>query len=179
MLCGTAQLPTILSTTSARAAISDCVASARRRSLATSIAVKGLAPTGRAAHQLAEAGMPTTTLQRHLIEPSGAVEGRPRLYVLDESSLASTRPMHTLLTRLQPQDRVLLVGDARQHQAVDAGRPYEQLQDAGLAVARLHEIKRQQDPGLKAVVERLSEGRFVRRWAGSRRRASACDSRAG
>ena len=121
-------------------------------------AVKGLAPTGRAAHQLAEAGMPTTTLQRHLVEPSVAAEGQRRLYVLDESSLASTKQMHTFLTRLEPQDRVLLVGDARQHQAVDAGRPYEQLQDAGIAVARLHDIKRQRDPALKAVVERLSEG---------------------
>ena len=120
--------------------------------------VKGLAPTGRAAHQLAEAGMPTTTLQRHLVEPPAAAEGRRRLYVLDESSLASTKQMHTFLTRLEPQDRVLLVGDARQHQAVDAGRPYEQLQEAGMAVARLHDIKRQRDPALKAVVERLSEG---------------------
>ena len=120
--------------------------------------VKGLAPTGRAAQQLAEAGMPTSTLQRHLVEPPSAAEGRRRLYVLDESSLASTKQMHTFLTRLEPQDRVLLVGDARQHQAVDAGRPYEQLQDAGMAVARLHDIKRQQDAALKAVVERLSEG---------------------
>jgi conjugative relaxase-like TrwC/TraI family protein len=120
--------------------------------------VKGLAPTGRAAHQLADAGMPTTTLQRHLVEPPVAPEGRRRLYVLDESSLASTKQMHSFLTRLDPQDRVLLVGDARQHQAVDAGRPYEQLQDAGMAVARLHDIKRQRDPALKAVVERLSEG---------------------
>ena len=102
--------------------------------------------------------MPTTTLQRHVVEPSAAAEGRRRLYVLDESSLASTKQMHTFLTRLEPQDRVLLVGDARQHQAVDAGRPYEQLQDAGIAVARLHEIKRQRDPALKAVVERLSDG---------------------
>src|SRR5260370_18665095 len=66
--------------------------------------------------------------------------------------------MRTRLRRLEPQDRVLLVGDARQHQAVDAGRPYEQLQDAGVAVARLHDIKRQRDPALKAVVERLSDG---------------------
>jgi conjugative relaxase-like TrwC/TraI family protein len=120
--------------------------------------VKGLAPTGRAAHQLADAGMPTTTLQRHLVEPPAAAEGRRRLYVLDEASLASTTQMHTFLTRLEPHDRVLLVGDARQHQAVDAGRPYEQLQETGMAVARLHDIKRQRDPALKAVVERLSEG---------------------
>jgi ATP-dependent exoDNAse (exonuclease V) alpha subunit len=123
--------------------------------------VKGLAPTGRAAHQLADAGMPTTTLQRHLVEPSVPAEGRRRLYVLDEASLVSTAQMHTLLTRLDPQDRVLLVGDARQHHAVDAGRPYEQLQEAGTAVARLHDVKRQRDPAQKEVVERLSGARFV------------------
>ncbi len=119
--------------------------------------VQGLAPTGRAAQQLAGAGMPTSTLQRHLVAPPPAT-GERRLYVLDESSLASTRQMHAFLARLGPSDRVLLVGDARQHQAVDAGRPYEQLQDAGLAVARLSDIKRQQDPHLKGVVERLSVG---------------------
>src|SRR5262249_7829906 len=109
-------------------------------------------------HQLAGAGMPTSTLQRHLVESPEAADGRRRLYVLDESSLASTKQVHTFLKRLQPQDRVLLVGDARQHQGVGAGRTYEQLQEAGLAVARLHEIKRQRDPALKAVVEQLSEG---------------------
>jgi conjugative relaxase-like TrwC/TraI family protein len=120
--------------------------------------VKGLAPTGRAAHELGGAGMPTSTLQRHLVESPGMEDARRRLYVLDESSLASTKQVHTFLTRLRSQDRVLLVGDARQHQAVDAGRPYEQLQEAGLTVARLHDIKRQRDPALKAVVEQLSEG---------------------
>ena len=63
--------------------------------------------------------------------------------------------MQDSLARLSPADRVLLVGDARQHQAVDAGRPYEQLQEAGVAVARLHEIKRQHDPELRAGVELL------------------------
>src|SRR4029077_9875976 len=67
--------------------------------------VKGLAPTGRAAHQLADAGMSTTTLQRHLVEPPAALEAGRRLYVLDESSLASTKQMHTFLTRLAPHDR--------------------------------------------------------------------------
>jgi AAA domain/UvrD-like helicase C-terminal domain len=55
-------------------------------------------------------------------------------------------------------DRVLLVGDARQHHAVDAGQPYRQLQDAGLATARLDDIVRQNDPALRAVVEQLSHG---------------------
>ena len=127
-------------------------------------AVKGLAPTGRAAQKLAEAGMPARTLQRHLTQKQPPMDSR-RLYVLDESSLASTTQMHAFLTRLEPHDRVLLVGDARQHQAVDAGRPYEQQQEAGIAVARLVDIKRQQDPRLKAIVEQLARG-DVRRAVG-------------
>jgi len=55
-------------------------------------------------------------------------------------------------------DRILLVGDTRQHEAVEAGRPYHQLQEAGIATARLDEIVRQKDPALKEVVEQLSRG---------------------
>jgi conjugative relaxase-like TrwC/TraI family protein len=80
------------------------------------------------------------------------------LYVLDESSLVSTKQMHAFLERLGPDDRVLLVGDVRQHEAVDAGRPYRQLQESGISTAHLDEIVRQRDPELNAVVEQLSRG---------------------
>ena len=53
---------------------------------------------------------------------------------------------------------MLLVGDTRQHQAVEAGTPYQQLQEAGIQTARLDEIVRQKDPALKEVVEQLSRG---------------------
>ena len=122
--------------------------------------VEGFAPTSRAAHKLGEAGIESSTLQRHLAR--GEEDARPtdqkRLHVLDESSLASTKQMHTFLERLGPEDRVLLVGDVRQHEAVDAGRPYHQLQGAGIRTAHLDEIVRQRDPGLKPVVEQLSRG---------------------
>src|SRR6266567_4965036 len=66
--------------------------------------------------------------------------------------------MNEFLHRLKESDRVLLVGDTRQHEAVEAGRPYQQLQEAGIETARLDEIVRQQDPALKEVVEQLSRG---------------------
>jgi ATP-dependent exoDNAse (exonuclease V) alpha subunit len=69
--------------------------------------------------------------------------------------------MNEFLHRLRPNDRVLLVGDTRQHQAVEAGRPYEQLQEAGIRTARLDEIVRQKDPLLKEVVEKLSRGQVT------------------
>jgi conjugative relaxase-like TrwC/TraI family protein len=121
--------------------------------------VKGFAPTSRAAQKLGEAGIESSTIQRHLTQKSQN-EGQRHLFVLDESSLASTRQMNEFLRRLQPQDRVLLVGDVRQHEAVEAGRPYQQLQQAGMRTAHLDEIVRQQDPALKEVVAQLSRGQI-------------------
>jgi conjugative relaxase-like TrwC/TraI family protein len=120
--------------------------------------VIGLAPTSRAAQKLAEAGIESGTLQRHLVRGEQPDGGQKMLYVLDESSLASTKQMNELLHRLHVGDRVLLVGDKRQHEAVEAGRPYGQLQEAGMHTARLHEVIRQKEPELKEAVEQLARG---------------------
>ena len=120
--------------------------------------VEGFAPTSRAAQKLAEAGMETSTLQKHLTRGEQQDTGEKRLYIVDESSLASTRQLHEFVHRLHPNDRVLLVGDRRQHEAVEAGRPFAQLQDAGMLTVRLEEIVRQKDPELKRVVEQLARG---------------------
>jgi len=120
--------------------------------------VFGLAPTSRAAQKLAESGIESGTLQRHLARGEQPDSGEKRLYVLDESSLASTKQMNELLHRLDGGDRVLLVGDKRQHEAVEAGRPYRQLQEAGMQTARLHEVVRQKEPELKEAVEQLARG---------------------
>jgi conjugative relaxase-like TrwC/TraI family protein len=120
--------------------------------------VEGFAPTSRAAHKLGEAGILSNTLQHHLALGAQAGAGERHLYVLDESSLASTRQINDFLHRLGEQDRVLLVGDARQHEAVEAGRPYYQLQQAGMRTAHLDEIVRQKHPALKEVVEQLARG---------------------
>jgi predicted ribonuclease YlaK len=119
--------------------------------------VEGFAPTSRAAQKLADAGIPTSTLQRHLMQSDASRDGSKHLYVLDESSLASTKQMHDFLSRLGPHDRVVLVGDGRQHHAVEAGRPYQQLRRrVSRRSARGH--RPQQDPALKHVVEQLSRG---------------------
>jgi ATP-dependent exoDNAse (exonuclease V) alpha subunit len=121
--------------------------------------VKELASTSRAAKKLKESGITSNTLHRHLAQSYEGHDERKRLYILDESSLTSTRKMNEFLHRLQKDDRVLLVGDTRQHQAVEADKPYQQLQEAGIQTARLDEIVRQKDPALKEVVEKLSRGK--------------------
>jgi conjugative relaxase-like TrwC/TraI family protein len=120
--------------------------------------VEGFAPTSRAAQKLGEAGIETSTLQKHLARGQQPDTGEKLLYVLDESSLASTRQLHEFVERLRPNDRVLLVGDRRQHEAIEAGRPFAQLQDAGMKTVKLEEIVRQKDPELKQVIEQLARG---------------------
>ena len=121
-------------------------------------AVEGFAPTSKAAHELREAGVSATTLQKFLRQgQTGPADPASRhLYLLDESSLASTRQMRDFLAKIGPQDRVLVIGDTRQHQGVDAGKPFEQMQDAGMRTARLDRIVRQKDPALLSAVEALA-----------------------
>jgi conjugative relaxase-like TrwC/TraI family protein len=123
-------------------------------------AVEGFAPTSRAAGQLRDAGIPADTLQSFLarggVERNAGDPNARHLYMLDESSLASTRQMQSFLEKIGPQDRVLLIGDTRQHQGVDAGKPFEQMQDAGMRTSQLDQIVRQKDPELLRAVEHLS-----------------------
>ena len=122
--------------------------------------VQGFAPTSRAARQLRDAGIEAGTLQGFLASsrPPETAPGDRRLYFVDESSLASTRQMREFLARLGPNDRVILIGDIRQHQGVEAGRPFEQLQQSGMHTAKLDEIVRQRDSALKSAVELLARG---------------------
>lgn len=119
--------------------------------------VEGFAPTSRAAHQLRDAGISADTLQGFLAR-SILPNGSPHLYMVDESSLASTKQMREFFQKIGSEDRVLLIGDTRQHQGVEAGKPFEQLVQAGMTTAQLDQIVRQKDPELLRAVEHLSRG---------------------
>jgi conjugative relaxase-like TrwC/TraI family protein len=121
--------------------------------------VQGFAPTTRAAQLLADSGMQTRTLQK-FVRQKDEPEAAPRFLILDESSLASTKQVNEFLSRVRPEDRVLLVGDVRQHEGVEAGSPFAQLARHGMATAQLEQIVRQKDEPLKEVVENLSAGRI-------------------
>ena len=54
------------------------------------------------------------------------------------------------------QDLSTQGGDTRQHQGVDAGKPFEQMQEAGMRTSQLDQIVRQKDPELLRAVEHLS-----------------------
>ena len=114
--------------------------------------VRGLAPSASAARTLeGEAGIPSETLQRFLMRHNGVAEGRmtkkgeralrmkhkKTVLVVDEGSLASTVQARDLLRIADALriPRVVLVGDKKQLDAVDAGKPFFQLQQEGMKTA--------------------------------------------
>jgi ATP-dependent exoDNAse (exonuclease V) alpha subunit len=119
--------------------------------------VRGFAPSARAAQQLGESGIQTETIQMFLRRRKEPVTST-RLVVLDEASLASTEHIHKLIRLLEPDDKLVVVGDVRQHQAVEAGSPFQQLQEHGMTTAALTEIVRQPDKEQKQIVEDLAVG---------------------
>ena len=108
---------------------------------------------------MAEAGIQVNTLQHYLARGAQSDSGDKNLYVPDESSLASTRQINEFLDRLGAEDRALRVGDVLQHEAIEGGGPYCQLQQAGMRTAHLDDIVHQKDPSLKAAVEQLARAR--------------------
>ena len=141
--------------------------------------VRGLAPSASAARTLeGEAGIGSETLQRFLARHTGVAEGRmtrkgeremraqfaKTALVVDEGSLASTVQARNLLRIADALriPRVVLVGDAKQLDAVDAGKPFAQLQKAGMKTAVMDEIMRQRDPALKEAVEASLAGDVAR-----------------
>jgi conjugative relaxase-like TrwC/TraI family protein len=110
--------------------------------------VEGFAPTSRATAELRSVRIDANTLQSFLARGERDTSDGPKpshLYMLDESSLTSTRQMRAFLDKLKPDDRILLVGDTRQHQGVDAGKPFEQMQDGGMKTSQLDQIMRQKN----------------------------------
>ena len=141
--------------------------------------VHGLAPSASAARTLeGEAGIASETLQRFLARYDGVAEDRSTgkgerelramfrktALVVDEGSLASTVQARNLLRIADALriSRVVLVGDRKQLDAVDAGKPFFQLQEGGMKTAVMDEILRHRDPDLKAAVEASLSGDIVK-----------------
>ena len=129
--------------------------------------LEGLAPTGKARDSLQEKGISAQTLQMYLVRfQADQLAERPKtLFILDEASLASTKAINQFTKTMNPQDHIILVGDdapdpkkVGQHTSVEAGRVFQLLQQAGMKTAQLNRIHRQQEPGLKRVVQLLRVG---------------------
>jgi conjugative relaxase-like TrwC/TraI family protein len=123
--------------------------------------VYGFAPTTRAVKSLSEAGVSARTVAS-LLE-SQAAHASKQIWVIDESSLLPTRQVNRILHKAREEkvERIIFVGDQRQHHAIEAGRPIYQMQEAGMLVARLDTIRRQRNPELRDAVTLASRGEIA------------------
>lgn len=125
--------------------------------------VIGLAPYASQNKALAELGMQSQTLASFLLrkQDHGRLNDKTIVF-LDEASVVPGHQMRDLMEKIeQANARLVLIGDIKQTQAVEAGKPFEQLQDNGMSVAHITEIQRQQTPELKAAVVSAAAGNIA------------------
>ena len=113
-----------------------------------------IAPHGNHVRALKELGLESNTVSA-FIKRSGKNQLTPQsLLIVDEAGVISTRTMATILHIAHAsQSHVVLLGDTHQIKAIEAGKPFELLQKAGMICTALTTIRRQRDPNLKKAVE--------------------------
>lgn len=118
----------------------------------------GLAPSAAAARELSAAGFEAMTIAGFLA--SGRALDERTLVVVDEASMVSLRDMQALMAAVEEAGaRAVLVGDTAQLKAVEAGAPFRQLQEHGMAMVRMADILRQKNEKLRAAVVDAAEGK--------------------
>lgn len=121
-----------------------------------------LAPTAEAAHDvLAEQeGFSADTLARFLVDESLQKQSAGGVVWVDEGALVGTRDLARLAEISNSINaRIVLSGDAKQHQPVAAGLPFQLLEDqAGVKPFEVKTIRRQEKEDYREAVSSLSRG---------------------
>jgi conjugative relaxase-like TrwC/TraI family protein len=123
--------------------------------------VFGCAPSSGATEVLRqELTAEADTLQQLLVSETLQRAQRGRVLLVDEAGLVSVREMRDLCRLAARNDnRLILVGDIKQHGSVEAGDALRCLQEFGrVPVFHLTEIRRQLDPAYRKAVARLAQG---------------------
>ncbi len=120
--------------------------------------VVALAPYASQVRALRDLGVEARTLASFLAAGEKDLDSRTVL-VIDEAGTVPTRQMEQALKLAEHAEaRVVLLGDTRQTKAIEAGRPFDQLQNAGMRTALMQEIQRQKDPALRESVALAAKG---------------------
>ncbi|MDH2436830.1 AAA family ATPase [Pokkaliibacter sp. MBI-7] len=120
--------------------------------------VRALAPYGSQVKALRELNVEANTLASFLRAKDKNIDDRTVL-VIDEAGVVPARIMEQTLKLAEREGaRVVLMGDTAQTKAIEAGRPFDQLQAAGMKTAHMDDIQRQKDPDLKRAVEFAAQG---------------------
>lgn len=117
-----------------------------------------LAPYANQVERLQADGLKASTLATFLVAKDKDVDERT-VIVIDEAGLVPTRQMEAALKVAERyRSRIVLAGDIQQLKAIEAGRPFAQLQAHDMPTAIVDQIQRQKTPDLKPAVELAAKG---------------------
>jgi len=123
------------------------------------------APTGKARDGLKESGFKSaTTVQRLLVDERLQEQTKGRIILVDEAGMLSTVQL-AKLTRIAAKNRarLLLIGDAKQHEAVSRGNALRSIVDgAEIPTARMSKVRRQISRNDKRFSEALARKDFAK-----------------
>lgn len=125
----------------------------------------GAALSGKAALGLEEStGIPSATIHARLRDlDSGRLVVTPQtIMVVDEAGMVGTRQLEKLVKGvLKGAGKVVLVGDSRQLQPIEAGGPFRGIGER-IGQAELTEITRQREPWAREAVQQIVRGESSR-----------------
>lgn len=121
--------------------------------------IRGFSKVGKAAGGLEDkSNIKSQTLDSFLNNKQEAT-GKPQIWVVDEASLSGSKQIHALLERAEKENaRVVLIGDTKQMQSIEAGNVFQKLQESGvMPTVRMSEnIRQEENPAYKEVVDDLA-----------------------
>lgn len=120
--------------------------------------IKALAPYGSQVKALKTLGIEAKTLASFLRSKDKNIVSRS-VIVIDEAGVIPTRLMEQTLKLIEKTNaRAVLLGDIAQTKAIEAGKPFDQLQKVGMSTAQMQQIERQKQLLLKEAVELAAIG---------------------
>ncbi|CAO3958366.1 MobF family relaxase [Achromobacter mucicolens] len=140
---------------------SHMLAQVKEAAEAAGYRVQAVASYGKQIEALRELNMEARTV-------ASVIEARQRdrfkldektVLVIDEAGVVPARIMERLMKMAEADNaRVVMLGDTGQTKAIEAGRPFHQLQAASMETSLMGDIIRQKSPALKAAVELAAAG---------------------
>jgi len=125
----------------------------------------GLAPTGKAGEELSKTLGRGETIDSFMLKVrTGQVDEREfqdSLIIVDEAGMVSAKKSNELLKFAEKTNsKIVLVGDAKQFQSIEAGAVLRDLKNANIDYHRLSEIRRQKDADYLMITKSLSAKDF-------------------
>ena len=123
------------------------------------IEIIGLSYTGKATAGLEEVGIKSHTLHSYLQQKEYQKSNKPKLYIVDETSLVGSKQIHQLMEISQKENsRVIFIGDIKQFSSIQAGNAFSDMQKFGIKTVKLKETQRQKSNITKAIVKAYNQG---------------------